>query len=128
MERNGSKRAAVPSPKDSDWKRLLPTSTFAEFARILRAGGRFVFSVTHPDMTWDGYEMRDRPEFLLPDHADIFHHRFSDYLAAIDSAPFAINEIKQLAVSEKIRTLLTEESYEVVKGRFQIVVFRLRKQ
>src|SRR6185503_2621052 len=29
---------------------------FSEFSRVLRDDGRFVFSVTHPDMTWDGYE------------------------------------------------------------------------
>lgn len=98
-----------------------------EFARVLKPGGRFVFSVTHPELDWTGYEMRDNPEFVLPQHADIHHHRFADYFAAIDRAHLKIDCIKQLPISEKIRHLLTESSYEVVRGRYQIVVFRLLK-
>ncbi len=98
-----------------------------EFARVLKVGGRLVFSVTHPEMNWQGYEMRQNPEFVLPEHADIHHHRFADYFVAIDSASLAIERIQQVPVSEKIRHLLTEESFQIVEGRFQVVVFRLRK-
>ena len=42
--------------------------TMREFARVLRAGGRVVFSVTHPGMVWDDYEMREHPR-LSPEPA-----------------------------------------------------------
>ena len=36
----------------------LPAS-FKEFARVLKSGGAFIFSVTHPDMFWGGYEINN---------------------------------------------------------------------
>ena len=101
--------------------------TFREFGRILKAGGCLVFSVTHPDMDWDGYEMRTRVGVDLPAESDIYHHRFCDYLEWIGESGFTIDRLVQLPVSEKIRQFLTPESYRRVKGRYQIVVFRVRK-
>jgi len=98
--------------------------TMREFARVLRTGGRVIFSVTHPNMVWDDYEMREHPGFLLNEHADIFHHQFNDYVAAVESAGFRIARLVEIPVSERIRGLLTERSYPLVAGRKQILAIR----
>ena len=101
--------------------------TMREFARVLRPGGRVVFSVTHPGMIWDDYEMREHPGFVLTEHADIIHHRFEDYIAAIEGAGLAIARVVEIPVSERIRALLTEHSYALVAGRKQILAIRTEK-
>lgn len=101
--------------------------TLKEFYRILKKGGFLVFSVTHPDMDWDGYEIKIKSNFILSEKSDIFHHKFKDYFKAIDTAGFKINKIVQVPVSHKIKYLLTVKSYSVVKGRYEIVIFKLEK-
>ena len=98
-----------------------------ELARVLRPGGRLVFSVTHPDMDWEGYEMRPYQGYVMRTQADVFHHRFFDYFDAAESAGLACRRILQLKVSEAIRDFLTEESYARVEGRPQILVMVLAK-
>ncbi len=98
-----------------------------EFARVLRRGGRVVFSVTHPAMTWDDYEMREHPGFLLNEHADIIHHQFNDYIAAVENAGLRVARLVEIPISERIRSLLTERSYPLVAGRKQILAIRAER-
>lgn len=98
--------------------------TMQEFARVLRPGGLLVFSVTHPDMDWDGYELAESPSFLLSESSDIFHHRFEDYERALRRAGLELLEVVEVRVSETIAQLLTEASFEAVRGRPQIAVFK----
>jgi SAM-dependent methyltransferase len=98
-----------------------------QFAEVLRPGGRVVFSVTHPDMVWTDYEMREHPGFLLNEHADIIHHRFDDYAAALDAARLNIARIVEIPISDRIRNLLTERSYTLVVGRKQVLAVRADK-
>jgi ubiquinone/menaquinone biosynthesis C-methylase UbiE len=98
-----------------------------EFARVLRPAGRVVFSVTHPCMVWDNYEMREHPGFLLNQHADIIHHQFDDYIAAVENAGLRIAQVIEIPVSERIRALLTEHSYPLVAGRKQILAMRAER-
>jgi ubiquinone/menaquinone biosynthesis C-methylase UbiE len=100
----------------------------SEFARVLKKNGTLTFSVTHPDMDWSDYEGRKEPEFVLSQQSDIFHYRFSHYFAAIEKAGLSIDKIVQVPVSAKIKHLLTPASFRKVKGRYQIVVFHLRKE
>jgi SAM-dependent methyltransferase len=103
--------------------------TIRECARVLKPRGMIVLSVTHPDMNWGGYERRDDASgrFKLREHADIYNHRFCDYFEAIQAAGLEVDRIVQLPVSGQIRHLLTPRSYRVVKGRYQVLVLRLRK-
>jgi ubiquinone/menaquinone biosynthesis C-methylase UbiE len=101
--------------------------TMREFARVLRTGGRVVFSVTHPGMVWDNYEMREHPGFLLNEHADIIHHQFDDYIAAVENAGLRIARLVEIPISERIRGLLTERSYPLVAGRKQILAIRAER-
>jgi len=98
-----------------------------EFARVLRPRGHLVFSVTHPEMTWEGYEMQNTPAFILSAEADIHHHQLSDYRAAIAAAGLTLDRILSVPVDERIRTLLTPASFDTVRGRNQIAVFRASK-
>jgi ubiquinone/menaquinone biosynthesis C-methylase UbiE len=98
-----------------------------EFARVLRPGARLVFSVTHPDMDWTGYDMKPVEIYVMREHADMFHHRFFDYFDAAEQAGFAVRRVLQLKVDETIRDYLTEESYAAVKGRPQVLVMVLQR-
>jgi len=98
-----------------------------EFARVIRPGGRLVFSVTHPDMDWTGYEMKPADIYVMRENADVFHHRFFDYFDAAEQAGLELRRVLQLKVGETIREYLTEESYEAVKGRPQVLVMVLGK-
>ncbi|KKQ27146.1 MAG: hypothetical protein US42_C0014G0043 [Candidatus Magasanikbacteria bacterium GW2011_GWC2_37_14] len=101
--------------------------TLNEFFRVLHKGGTLIFSVTHPEMNWDGFEMKDRPDFVLSENSDIFHHQFKDYFEAINKIGFKIDKIVQVPISTKIRHLLTAKSYKIVKGRYEVIIFRLMK-
>lgn len=103
------------------------TGPMHEFARVLTPGGRLVFSVTHPEMDWTGYDMKPGERYVMREHADVFHHRFFDYFDAAEQAGFAVRRILQLKVDETIRHYLTEQSFEVVKGRPQVLVMVLGK-
>lgn len=101
--------------------------TMREFARALRPNGRVVFSVTHPAMVWNDYEMREHPGFLVAEHADIIHHKFDDYIAAIENAGLRVAQQVEIPISERIRGLLTERSYPLVAGRTQILAIRAER-
>lgn len=100
---------------------------FAEFARVLKANGKFVFSVTHPDMYWDDYEMVDGPHVDIRTETDLHQHRFCDYFHALETAGFSLDRLVQIPVSTKIKHLLTPESFMKVEGRYQILIIRARK-
>ncbi len=101
------------------------TTPFVEFARVLRSGGSFTFSVTHPDMHWDDYEIDDKihVDIRVEDHP----HRFCDYFEALDRAGLALDRLVQIPVSEKIKDFLTPKSYPKVEGRYQVLAIRARK-
>ncbi len=99
----------------------------AEFARLLKPGGLFVFSVTHPDMDWTGYELDFEPGFILSLESDVFHHELPYYQTVLADAGLALIDVVALCVSEKIAHLLTNRSFQTVRGRPQIAVFRARK-
>lgn len=99
-----------------------------ELARVLKPGGALVFSVTHPHMDWEGYEMRATPDFVLSREADIHHHALADYRSAVASARLVMEEEVEVPVSETIAHLLTAESYQRVEGRKQVIIFKARKE
>ena len=98
-----------------------------EFARLIASDGSIVFSVTHPNMSWEDYELSFVPSFVLSAESDIHHYRLSDYFEAIAAAGLKTAELREITVGERIRGYLTRESFEEVKGRKQIAVFRLVK-
>ena len=99
-------------------------AVFAEIARVLRPGGAFVFSVTHPDMFWDDYEINSKIHIDIRAEADMYQHRFCDYLEALELNGFRLDRLVQIAVSDKIKHLLSPESYQKVKGRNQVLAIR----
>lgn len=98
-----------------------------EFARVLRPGGLLVFSVTHPDMTWDGYEMRQPVTVHLDAEADIHHHPWSAYETALVDAGFGDIRPQAVRVSSAIASFLTPASFVAVAGRPQVLVCSARR-
>ncbi|MEZ5277707.1 MAG: class I SAM-dependent methyltransferase [Opitutaceae bacterium] len=103
------------------------TIPLAEFARVLKPSGTITFSVTHPEMDWESYEMSSTLSFNLAAESDIHQHRFWQYFEAIDRAGLRLSAFRQTPVGEKIRKYLTPESYQKVRGRYQIAIFQARK-
>ncbi len=99
----------------------------AEFYRILKPGGKLIFSVTHPEINFEGFEMKYRPNFFLAEESKIYHHKFTDYFNAFDYSGFLIDRIKQVPVNRTIKHLLTDRSYRILKGRYEVIIFRLLK-
>jgi ubiquinone/menaquinone biosynthesis C-methylase UbiE len=98
-----------------------------EFARVIAPGGTVTFSVTHPDMNWDEYQLSYSPSFILSNKSEVHHHRFCDYFEAIQMAGLKLIEFRQLPVDERILEYLTIESFQRVKGRYQIAIFHSAK-
>lgn len=94
-----------------------------EFFRVLRPGRALVLSVTHPDMDFTDYEMRDTPAFILSQEADIIHHSRDDYFNALGGAGFEGRSLSDVRVSEKIAHLLTPDSFARVRGRQGLLSF-----
>ena len=101
--------------------------TLKEFARVITSGGTITFSVTHPDMNWEDYELSFEPSFILSSESGIHDHRFCDYFEAIAMAGLRLAEFRQVSVDESIRKYLTAESFEKVRGRYQVAIFHLTK-
>ena len=99
----------------------------AEFVRLLKPGGLLVFSVTHPDMDWTGYVLDFEPGFVLSLESDVFHHELPYYQTVLEDAGLTLLDVVALRVSEKIAHLLTKRSFQMVRGRPQIALFRARK-
>jgi ubiquinone/menaquinone biosynthesis C-methylase UbiE len=103
------------------------TLPLEEFARIVKPSGTITFSVTHPEMDWEGYEMSGPTSFYLAGESDIHHHRFWQYFEAIDRAGLRLSAFRQVPVGDKIKKYLTAESFQKVEGRYQIAIFQATK-
>lgn len=96
-----------------------------EMARVLRAGGRAVFSVYHPAMSAAGKEahfLRDGVEYRL----GAIHHELADYRAAFEIAGFA-----EIDTSEHIgddALVACNSDWERYRGFPMLVAFRMAKR
>ena len=101
---------------------------FAEFARLLKPGGRLVVSVTHPEAAFKHFEYRAED---CPGGEDLdlskerYRHTFEEIKAAALAAGLRPVEARTIPVDERLRPILTEESYEQVKGTPLILALRL---
>ena len=78
-------------------------------------------------MCWDDYEINDKIHVDIRMEAEMYQHRFCDYFAALEVAGFTLDRLVQIPVSAKIESFLTPEAYVKVKGRYQVLIIRARK-
>lgn len=101
---------------------------FAEFARLLTPGGRLVVSVTHPEAAFKDFKYRaeDCPG---GEDLDLSKERHRYTLEEIKAAALAAGlrsvAAETITVDERLRPILTEESYGQVKGTPLIFALRL---
>ena len=100
---------------------------FKEYSRIIKDDGVIVFSVTHPDMDWTDFETKTKVTVDLRQESNIFHHKFKDYFDAFKYAGLTIADIIQVPIGNEIKSMLTNRSYRIVKGRYEVIVFKLKK-
>lgn len=101
--------------------------TIKDFFRVLKKWWELIFSVSHPDRPKEMYRFRKQMTFNLAAESDIFHHRFFDYINAINNAWFTVKKIEQICLNEDVAHLIEEEDFQKMKGRPEIVVFNLKK-
>ena len=100
---------------------------FKEIYRILKPKGEFVFTVIHPEADWKWYQLKKKNTINIDDSCYITRHTLSQLFEAIEVAKCTIVWIKQIVVWNKIKWLLTKQSYIRMKNRPLILVFRIKK-
>lgn len=101
---------------------------FSEFARLLKPGGRLVVSVTHPEAAFKSFKYRAED---CPGGEDLDlskerqRYTFEEIKAAALAAGLVPAAEETIRVDERLRPILTEESYEQVKGSPLILALRL---
>lgn len=104
---------------------------FADFARLLRPGGRLAVSVTHPEGAFKSFAYRaeDCPGGEEIDISKEKHrYSFAELGTAAKAAGLALAAAETITVDERLCAVLTPESYEKVKGTPLILAARFDKK
>lgn len=92
---------------------------FKDFSRLLRPGGRLVVSVTHPDAPFALFKYRAE-DYPCGEEIDISSEKRRYSSDAIEKTALAAGlrpgAAGTVRVDERLRTILTGDSYEQVKG------------
>ena len=102
-------------------------STFKEISRILQSKWEFVFTVIHPEADRRWYKLKKSSTINIDEPCYLTRQTLTQLLDAIEIAKFTLIWMKQAIVWEKVKWLLTKESYSKMKDRALILIFHVKK-
>lgn len=112
------------------WHVAAIETLFTDFTRLLKPGGRLVVSVTHPDASFSRFEYRaeDCPfDEEIDISAEKYRYRPDDIEKAALAAGLRLAAAETIRVDERLRPVLTPDSYEQVNGKPLILAMQFLK-
>lgn len=99
-----------------------------EFKRLAKKKGNIILSVPHPEMDRAHYKKNVSKQGInFTSQAELFEHKFYEYLEAIDYTGLDIAVIKQVPLTKKVVQFFSDEIFEKIEGKYLGVIFKLTK-
>lgn len=101
--------------------------TFKEISRILQTKWEFIFTVIHPEANRQWYQLKKPNTINIDEPCYLTRQTLTQLLDAIEIAKFSLIWMKQAIVWEEVKWLLTKASYNKMKNKALILIFRVKK-
>jgi SAM-dependent methyltransferase len=108
-------------------------SPFLEFKRVLKPGGRLVFSVHHPSLVFHDHQLPDYYQTTWVEEewsvgkVGFYHHPLIAYTEGLASAGFVIERLVEAHPVEEFK-IRDPESYEKIMHNPWFLFFRARSE
>lgn len=108
-------------------------SAFAEFARVLRSGGRILISDVHPCLIMLGWQAQFTAEHDRRGYMRLHGHLVSDYITAARQAGLILSFLREQRVTEEAAvtpaaSIIPEANRAAFVGLPGVVVYEFQQQ